>query len=223
MLTRNEIIAQKYGNKFWEETNAGKYPNVSLLILDALHEATFMGFESPLTDAQLVEPWITDSDHRAVSYTDYECLAEFCRSLERRLKAVMNSSGASSGKSSPTKGTAVTPAVDTAKPPSETWNAAMERAAEIADYYAELMNSEAARRIAEQIRCTKLPLPSPGATGEIERSTFGDGKTYERVAVYHKGRVIKATPWKEVMNKDHTAQLAGKERDDGAVHPHRLI
>jgi hypothetical protein len=69
-----------------------------------------------------------------------------------------NSSVASSGKSSPTKGTAVTPAADTAKPPSETWNAAMERAAEIADYYAELMNSEAARRIAEQIRATKLPL-----------------------------------------------------------------
>jgi hypothetical protein len=53
--------------------------------------------------------------------------------------------------------------------PSETWNAAMERAAEIADYYAELMNSEAARRIAEQIRCTKLPLPSPGATGKCPR------------------------------------------------------
>lgn len=43
----------------------------------------------------------------------------------------------------------------------QTWNAAMERAAEIADYYAEAMKSEAARRAADQIRACKLPLPSP--------------------------------------------------------------
>jgi hypothetical protein len=39
--------------------------------------------DTPLTDAQLVQPWTTDSDHRAVSYTDYQCLSDFARSLER--------------------------------------------------------------------------------------------------------------------------------------------
>jgi hypothetical protein len=87
-LYRNDIISQKYANKFWEEQNSGECPNVALLILDAVNEATMRGCETPLTDAQLVEPWITDSEHRAVSYTDYECLADFCRSLERRLKAL---------------------------------------------------------------------------------------------------------------------------------------
>ena len=43
----------------------------------------------------------------------------------------------------------------------ETWNSAMERAAEIAEYYAGLYKSQGAQRAAEDIRACKLPLPSP--------------------------------------------------------------
>jgi hypothetical protein len=45
---------------------------------------------TPRTDAQLagVGPFVTDSDNRAVSWTDYECLADHARQLERELASV---------------------------------------------------------------------------------------------------------------------------------------
>lgn len=50
------------------------------------------------------------------------------------------------------------------------WNDAMERAAQIADAYADLYKSQAATRIAEDCRACRLPLPSPANLGLTGRS-----------------------------------------------------
>lgn len=50
-----------------------------------------------------------------------------------------------------------------------TWNGAMERAAQMADAYAELYKSEAAKRIAQDCRACRLPLPEPSALDLSER------------------------------------------------------